>query len=157
MAVRRHRPSSRSACHRYDGAMRAVGDRRRAPDAGSLGWHPWFRKPEQLEFHPESMYRRDDDHIAVDELVDIPRTMGRLLRQLVAGARSRSAGSTLRLESDCRDWVVYDMPSHATCVEPQSAPPERSTSAQPPRARRSSCTACLSINGVRYRPVTEAR
>ena len=30
---------------------------------------------------------------------------------------------TLTVDSDCDHWVVYDMPSHATCVEPQSGPP----------------------------------
>ena len=30
----------------------------------------------------------------------------------------------MRLTSDCRHWVVYDEPAHATCVEPQSGPPD---------------------------------
>jgi aldose 1-epimerase len=28
------------------------------------------------------------------------------------------------IESDCDYWVVFDMPAHATCVEPQSATPD---------------------------------
>ncbi|MEO6102255.1 MAG: aldose epimerase, partial [Pseudoxanthomonas sp.] len=34
------------------------------------------------------------------------------------------AGQQLRLSSDCTHWVVYDQPSFATCVEPQSGPPD---------------------------------
>jgi aldose 1-epimerase len=30
----------------------------------------------------------------------------------------------LELESTCRWWVVYSMPAHAICVEPQSGPPD---------------------------------
>ena len=33
-------------------------------------------------------------------------------------------GVDLDLKSDCHDWVVYDMPAHGTCIEPQSAPPD---------------------------------
>jgi len=93
----------------------------------SLGWHPWFRKPERFDFHPQAMYRRDDDHIAVDELVPVP-----------AGpwddcfVNERPVGLTIegidvQLTSDCHDWVVYDMPAHGTCIEPQSAPPDAFT------------------------------
>jgi aldose 1-epimerase len=32
-------------------------------------------------------------------------------------------GLVIRLESDCIHWVVYNEPSHAICVEPQSGPP----------------------------------
>jgi len=32
-------------------------------------------------------------------------------------------GPTVRLESDCSHWVVYNEPSHAICIEPQSGPP----------------------------------
>ena len=30
-----------------------------------IGWHPWFRKPERLEFSPSQMYPRDADGIAI--------------------------------------------------------------------------------------------
>ena len=33
-------------------------------------------------------------------------------------------GQRVTLTSDCTHWVVYDMPAHATCVEPQSGPPD---------------------------------
>ncbi len=33
-------------------------------------------------------------------------------------------GARLNVESDCDHWVVYDMPTHALCLEPQSGPPD---------------------------------
>jgi galactose mutarotase-like enzyme len=30
----------------------------------------------------------------------------------------------LVIDSDCRDWVVYTVPTEALCVEPQTAPPD---------------------------------
>ena len=30
----------------------------------------------------------------------------------------------LTIDSDCRDWVVYTVPTEALCVEPQTAPPD---------------------------------
>lgn len=30
----------------------------------------------------------------------------------------------ITLRSDCDHWVVFDRPLHATCVEPQSGPPD---------------------------------
>lgn len=90
----------------------------------SFGWHPWFRKPSRLDFAPTAMYRRDDDNIAVDELVDVP-----------AGpwddcfVNHQPIGMTIdevdvTLTSPCTHWVVYDEPPHATCVEPQTGPPD---------------------------------
>jgi len=32
-------------------------------------------------------------------------------------------GVDLVLSSDCSHWVVYDQPTHATCIEPQSGAP----------------------------------
>ena len=36
----------------------------------------------------------------------------------------RSAATAVTVTSDCDHWVVYDQPAHATCVEPQSGPPD---------------------------------
>jgi aldose 1-epimerase len=30
----------------------------------------------------------------------------------------------VRVESECDHWVVFDVPAEATCVEPQSGPPD---------------------------------
>lgn len=89
-----------------------------------IGWHPWFLKPDAMDFRPEAAYPRDGEGIAVRPLhapSPGPRddcfinTHPVLLHRI---------GQTLRLRSDCIHWVVYDEPTHATCVEPQSGPPD---------------------------------
>jgi aldose 1-epimerase len=93
----------------------------------SFGWHPWFRKPTRIGFHPARMYRRDDDGIAVDDLVEVPPGpwddcfTNRLPIALTIG------GVELTLTSDCTEWVVYDERTHASCFEPQTGPPDAFT------------------------------
>jgi len=93
----------------------------------SFGWHPWFRKPERLDFAPDAMYRRDDEGIAVDELVPVPPGPWDdcFVNHVPVGLTVD--GVRLRLSSDCTTWVVYDERAHATCVEPQTAPPDAFT------------------------------
>jgi aldose 1-epimerase len=90
----------------------------------SLGWHPWFRKPERFGFRPDAMYRRDDDYVAVDELISVPDGPWDDCFVNTSPVELTIGGVDLRMRSGCTDWVVYDMPAHATCVEPQSAPPD---------------------------------
>ena len=98
-----------------------AGDR---PMPASLGWHPWFRKPDRFDFRPRAMYRRDEDYIAVDELVDVPPGPWDDCFVNDRPVALTIDGTEVRITSDCRDWVVYDMPAHATCIEPQSGPPD---------------------------------
>lgn len=93
----------------------------------SLGWHPWFRKPTALDFRPAAMYLRDDDYITVDELVAVPPGPWDDCFVNSEPITLSIGGVDLRLTSDCTDWVVYDMPAHATCIEPQTAPPDAFT------------------------------
>ncbi|RPE81227.1 aldose 1-epimerase [Vulcaniibacterium tengchongense] len=90
----------------------------------AIGWHPWFLKPDRLEFAPDRMYPRDALGIAVgppgepkpgpwDDCFVNQRPV-----VLHRGARR------LRLTSDCTRWVVFDEPAHSTCVEPQTGPPD---------------------------------
>lgn len=51
----------------------------------TLGWHPWFLKPERLEFRPEAMYPRDAGNITLAAGRGASRAVGRLLRQPRAG------------------------------------------------------------------------
>ncbi|AKC86366.1 aldose 1-epimerase [Pseudoxanthomonas suwonensis] len=87
-----------------------------------LGWHPWFRKPERIEFHPSAIYPRDADGIAC--LPTVAPTPGPWddcfvnTRDVVV----HRAGQRLRLSSDCDHWVVYDETAHSTCIEPQTGP-----------------------------------
>lgn len=89
-----------------------------------IGWHPWFRKPDRLDFRPSRMYPRDADGVAI--LPPGPPSPGPwddcfLSDGEIALHRN---GRALRLTSPCSHWVVYDEAAHATCVEPQSGPPD---------------------------------
>ena len=112
------------------------------PMPASIGWHPWFLRrprssghpppsaiepaPLELEFDAGVMYLRDEEGIATSRLV-APTPGPRDdcftdLRQppIVRWRRYLE----LTIESTCPDWVVYDEPAHAICVEPQTAPPD---------------------------------
>lgn len=100
------------------------------PFPGDVGWHPWFRKPAALDFTPAAMYRRDTIGLTTGELV--PPTDGPWDDCFVAAGPvrlryDRPAASVVTVDSDCDHWVVYDEPPHATCVEPQSGPPDSVT------------------------------
>lgn len=90
----------------------------------ALGWHPWFRKPERMTFSPEGIYPRDADGIATRALAPVPPGPWDDCFLNRAPVLLHRAGRTLTLSSDCVHWVVYDVPAHATCIEPQSAPPD---------------------------------
>jgi aldose 1-epimerase len=92
-----------------------------------IGWHPWFRKPDRLEFTPTAMYRRDGFGIPTGALID--PTAGPwddcfVNADPVDLHYDRASASTVTVSSDCDHWVVYDQPADATCVEPQSGPPD---------------------------------
>lgn len=89
----------------------------------ALGLHPWFRKPERLQFAPDAMYARDEEGIAVQP--PVAPTPGPwddcfISRGDVVLDRG---GQRLTLRSESDHWVVYDGAEHATCVEPQTGPP----------------------------------
>jgi aldose 1-epimerase len=96
-----------------------------------VGWHPWFRKPSTARLRFAGMYLRDDAGIPTGEVV--PQPSGPwddcFVEPLAAptlslpGARG-TPDVEVTITSDCRHWVVYDRPDHATCVEPQSGPPD---------------------------------
>jgi aldose 1-epimerase len=89
-----------------------------------LGWHPWFVKPDRLEFAPRAFYRRDAEGIAVPPPVAPPEGPWDDCFINHAPVVLHRGGQRLRLTSDCSHWVVYDQTAHATCVEPQSGPPD---------------------------------
>lgn len=89
-----------------------------------LGWHPWLRKPDHLQFTPSAWYPRDAEGMPM-----LPTKAPQAgpwddcflnTRPVVA----RRGGQSVTLSSDCDHWVVYDAPAHATCVEPQDGPPD---------------------------------
>ena len=102
--------------------MRVTATQRAFPV--SIGWHPWFRKPQRLHFSPTAMYRRDDDWITVDERIAVRNPPWDDCFVNTEPVGITIDGVELRLTSDCRTWVVYDMPDDATCIEPQTGPPD---------------------------------
>jgi aldose 1-epimerase len=89
-----------------------------------IGWHPWFRKPTHLDFAPESFYPRDMEGIAA--LLTTMPPPGPWDDCFInhKPVVLQHENQTLRLTSNCNHWVVYDQPAHATCVEPQTGPPD---------------------------------
>lgn len=89
-----------------------------------VGWHPWFRKPERLEFLPTHHYPRDAAGIARAAVAGIPPSPWDDCFISARPVILHRAGQALRLCSDCDHWVVFDERGHATCVEPQTGPPD---------------------------------
>lgn len=89
-----------------------------------LGWHPWFRKPDHLGFEPSRCYPRDAEGIAHLPLIDPPPRPWDHCFINDCPVLLHRHGQRIRLTSSCRHWVVYDEPGHATCVEPQTGPPD---------------------------------
>ncbi|MGD9705342.1 MAG: aldose 1-epimerase [Acidimicrobiia bacterium] len=95
------------------------------PMPAQVGWHPWFLKPDQLRFEAEHVYVRDDEGVPTGALV--PPDDGPW-DDCFTGVRQpvelHYPGLSLLVSSSCDHWVLYDQPEHATCVEPQSGPPD---------------------------------
>lgn len=100
-------------------------------DAGrfpaEVGWHPWFRKPDHLDFAPREMYQRDVFGLPSGALVSPsagPWDDCFLNTAPVVLRYDRDVVGAVTVVSDCTHTVVYDQPVDATCVEPQSGPPD---------------------------------
>jgi aldose 1-epimerase len=112
------------------------------PMPASIGWHPWFRRVPrpvdghrarapieavELELHARAMFCRDEAGIATRGLV-IPPPDGPwddCFTELRQPPRLHWPGFLeLTITSDCPMWVVYTVPDHALCVEPQTGPPD---------------------------------
>ena len=89
-----------------------------------VGWHPWFCKPSHAELIFESMFQRDTDGIATSlrEQTDAVNVDDCFTNPLAPLSLSVN-GVDLVLSSNCSHWVVYDLPTHSTCIEPQSGAP----------------------------------
>ncbi len=93
-----------------------------------IGWHPWFRKPTNRRLDFTASFRRDPDGITIPEPVQ-PAAIGPdgtnddCFADPEGVLRITVDQHDLELSSSCRYWVVYDQPPSATCVEPQSGPP----------------------------------
>ncbi len=89
-----------------------------------LGWHPWFRKPDELLFAPNAMYPRDGEGIASLPLVSASPGPWDDCFINQKDITLVYAGQRLTLRANTHHWVVYDAAPHATCVEPQTGPPD---------------------------------
>ena len=96
----------------------------------SIGWHPWFLREvgdasAELLFDAAAIYVDDREQIPTGELASPPPgPWDNCFTQLRSDPRIRWPGMLqLTLSSDLDNWVVYDLPEHALCVEPMSGPP----------------------------------
>jgi aldose 1-epimerase len=81
----------------------------------------------QLDLHAGAMYRRDDEGIAVPDLVRPlpPGPWDDCFTELDGPSTLRwDDTATLTIETDCPTLVVFDQLPEAICVEPQSGPPD---------------------------------
>jgi galactose mutarotase-like enzyme len=99
----------------------------------ACGWHPWWRRtlPDgetaELELHADAMHRRDDEGIAVPDLVrpPSPGPWDDCFTELSAPAKLRWSDTIeVTIDTDCPDLVVFDELDEAVCVEPQTGPPD---------------------------------
>jgi aldose 1-epimerase len=99
----------------------------------SAGWHPWWRRTlpngakGELEVHAGAMYRRDEEGIAVPELLrpPPPGPWDDCFTELeVPVALHWGDTVTVTIETDCPDLVVFDELDEAICIEPQTGPPD---------------------------------
>jgi aldose 1-epimerase len=98
----------------------------------SVGWHPWFRKEipalGQLKYHAgkAQRYLREGE-IDTDAHCEFRPEDGpfdstlKVLGQKIDLSWGDQLGLTITNSSPW--FVLYDQPAHATCIEPQSAPP----------------------------------
>lgn len=89
-----------------------------------VGWHPWFLKPDAMRFMPYGYYPRDADGIAIAPLSRPGLGPWDDCFRNARPVTLERGPYALELRSSCAYWVVYDEPKHATCVEPQSGPPD---------------------------------
>ncbi len=91
----------------------------------TIGWHPWFVKPERADLRFAAMYERGADYLPTGRLVRPAAEGSRddCFIQPIGALQLHYPSLIVTIDSDCDCWVIYDAPAHATCVEPQSGPP----------------------------------
>jgi aldose 1-epimerase len=103
------------------------------PFPAACGWHPWWRRrltrggPVEVELDAGSMWVRGPDGIPTGELVSPPPPgpWDDCMTELRDPPVLRWPGAIeLTVESSCDDLVVFDQPTHAVCLEPQTGPPD---------------------------------
>ncbi len=96
-----------------------------------LGWHPWFRTPQEVSADFNAMLRRGDDGITTTQrTAPAPPPVDDCFLEPNAWPRVTGAGGVIEIASDCPFWVRYDAPFGDVCIEPQSGPPNGLNDAQ---------------------------
>lgn len=89
-----------------------------------VGWHPWFVQPDDTDLRFAAMLQRDNFGITTQQKVPQPKIAVDDCFVEPEKPLTITLGTVqATLSSDCSHWVLYDMPAHATCIEPQSGPP----------------------------------
>ena len=105
------------------------------PMPAVVGWHPWFVRDVpgggalEVTMDAEHRWESDLDTIPTGLVVPAgtrpPRGWDDCFAGLPAGPVLTWPGALeLSLTSTCTEWVLFDRPSHAVCVEPQTGPPD---------------------------------
>ncbi len=99
----------------------------------TLGWHPWFRRRVEvggaleLDFRAARWYPRGDDGLP-QGFVEPPPERGPwddCFTALTWPATLTWPGAlAVQMTSTCDHAVLYDQPTHAICLEPQTGPPD---------------------------------
>jgi len=93
-----------------------------------VGWHPWFTKPLGSDVEADALLERGDDHLPTGARLTAPDPDDGPLDDCYEGVHWPVAlhwpDLTLQIDATgCPFAVVYSEPEHATCVEPQTGPP----------------------------------
>lgn len=94
-----------------------------------VGWHPWFVKPQSAQLLFAKMYVRDAHGIPAGQITTpTAQPWDDCFTNPLAPIELRYEtpdhdSLLITVDSDCDHWVIYDQLAHATCVEPQSGPP----------------------------------
>jgi aldose 1-epimerase len=106
----------------------------REPMPAAVGWHPWFLRrlagapPSaelELQVEPGLMWANDASGLP-DGTLTAPaaRPWDYCFRDLRKAPVVRWPGELeVTVNSDCKEWVIYDMEEAGVCVEPWTAPP----------------------------------
>ena len=108
-----------------DFALAVTSDGESFPAA--LGWHPWFAKPDAVEFEPSAMYELDDIRMPTGRLVEPSPGPWDDCFVATGPARlrwDRPTAPVVTITSDCDHVVVFDRLGRSSCVEPQTGPPD---------------------------------
>jgi aldose 1-epimerase len=93
-----------------------------------IGWHPWFTKPTGWDIEADALLERGADHLPTGARLLEADLTDRPLDDCFEGPHwpvlLHRPELTLSIDATgCRYAVVYDEQAHATCVEPQTGPP----------------------------------